>query len=90
MTGVQTCALPISVGCKRELGTLILDNCENIKVSLSKPKTLIRVVAHGDDLYIAIERMKLNKKHFENSKPHKRPFFYPGSMNPKLARWATM
>lgn len=75
-----------TVGCERELGTLILDNCENIKVSLSKPKTLIRVVAHGDDLYIAIERMKLNKKHFENSKPHKRPFFYPGSMNPKLAR----
>ena len=28
----------------------------------------------------------MNKKHFEESKPHKRPFFYPGSMNPKLAR----
>ena len=29
---------------------------------------------------------KLDKKHFEDIKPHKRPFFYPGSMSPKLAR----
>ena len=75
-----------TVDCERRIGTLILDNSENIKVNLSKPKSLVRVVAHGNDLYISIERMKLNKKHFEDSKPHKRPFFYPGSMNPKLAR----
>ena len=75
-----------TVGYERKLGTLILDNCDNIKVNLTKPKTLIRVVAFENDLYVAIERIKLNKKHFEESKPHKRPFFYPGSMNPKLAR----
>lgn len=75
-----------TVATEREIGTLILDNSENIKVNLSKPKTLIRVAAFKNDLYIAIERIKLNKKHFEESKPHKRPFFYPGSMNPKLAR----
>ena len=75
-----------TVGWERELGTLILNNSKNIKVNLSNPKTLIRVAAHGEKLYIAIERIKLNKKHFEESKPHKRPFFYPGSMNPKLAR----
>ncbi|WP_458453722.1 TIGR01177 family methyltransferase [Methanobrevibacter sp.] len=75
-----------TVGEERRLGTLILDNCDDIKVNLSKPKSLIRVAAFGDDLFIGIERIKLNKKHFEESKPHKRPFFYPGSMNPKLAR----
>ena len=75
-----------TVGYERKLGTLILDNCDNIKVNLSKPKTLVRVAAFGDNLYVGIERIKLNKKHFEDSKPHKRPFFYPGSMNPKLAR----
>ena len=75
-----------TVGYERKLGRLILDNSENIKVNLSKPDSLIRVAACGDDLFIAIERIKLNKKHFEESKPHKRPFFYPGSMNPKLAR----
>ena len=75
-----------TVGYERKLGTLILDNSQNFKVNLSKPKTLVRVVAHDNDLFVGIERIKLDKKHFEDSKPHKRPFFYPGSMNPKLAR----
>ncbi|WP_458405761.1 TIGR01177 family methyltransferase [Methanobrevibacter sp.] len=75
-----------TVGEERHLGTLILDNCDNIKVNLSKPQSLIRVAAFDENLFIGIERIKLNKKHFEKSKPHKRPFFYPGSMNPKLAR----
>ncbi len=75
-----------TVGYERKLGTLILDNCSNIKVNLSKPDSLIRVAAFNDELFIGIERIKLDKKHFEDSKPHKRPFFYPGSMNPKLAR----
>lgn len=75
-----------TVGTERKAGSLILSNCDDIKVNLSKPKTLIRVVVFQNEFYIAIERFKLNKKHFEDSKPHKRPFFYPGSMSPKLAR----
>ena len=75
-----------TVGYERRSGTLILENCEDIKVNLTKPKTLIRIVAFENEFYVAIERIKLNKKHFEDSKPHKRPFFYPGSMSPKLAR----
>ena len=75
-----------TVGFERKIGSLILANCDDIKVNLTKPKSLIRVVAYGNDIFVAIERIKLNKKHFEDSKPHKRPFFHPGSMNPKLAR----
>ena len=75
-----------TVAYERKIGSLILENCDNIKVNLSKPKSLVRIVAFGDIIFIAIEKIKLNKKHFEESKPHKRPFFYPGSMSPKLAR----
>lgn len=75
-----------TVATERKIGALILDGCNDIKVNLSKPKSLVRVIAFQDELFVAIERIKLNKKHFEESKPHKRPFFYPGSMNPKLAR----
>ncbi|WP_407415424.1 TIGR01177 family methyltransferase [Methanobrevibacter sp.] len=75
-----------TVGYERQAGTLILENCSDIKVNLTKPKTLIRIAAYENEFYVAIERIKLNKKHFEDSKPHKRPFFYPGSMSPKLAR----
>ena len=75
-----------TVATERKAGSLILENCDDIKVNLTKPKSLVRIVAFEDKFFIAIERIKLNKKHFEESKPHKRPFFYPGSMNPKLAR----
>ena len=75
-----------TVATERKMGSLILENCNDIKVNLNKPKSLIRVVAFKDIVYVAIERIRLNKKHFEETKPHKRPFFYPGSMSPKLAR----
>jgi len=75
-----------TVATERKAGSIILENCNNIKVNLTKPKSLVRIVAFENTLYIAIEKIKLNKKHFEDSKPHKRPFFYPGSMSPKLAR----
>ena len=75
-----------TVATERKAGSLILENCDNIKVKLKEPKSLVRVVAYENAVYIAIEKIKLNKKHFEDSKPHKRPFFYPGSMSPKLAR----
>lgn len=75
-----------TVAYERKIGSLILENCDDIKVNLKKPKSLIRIVAFENIIYVAIEKIKLNKKHFEESKPHKRPFFYPGSMSPKLAR----
>ena len=75
-----------TVGTERKVGSLVLSNCDNIKVKLKQPDSLVRLVAFENDVYVAIEKIKLNKKHFEDSKPHKRPFFYPGSMSPKLAR----
>ena len=75
-----------TVATERKAGALILDNCNGIKVKLREPNSLVRMVASKNDIYIAIEKFKLNKKHFVESKPHKRPFFYPGSMSPKLAR----
>lgn len=75
-----------TVGTERKVGSLILSNYGDIKVKLRQPNSLVRLVAFENDVYVAIEKIKLNKKHFEDSKPHKRPFFYPGSMSPKLAR----
>ena len=34
-----------TVAMERKVGTLILNNCENIKVKLMEPKTLIRIAA---------------------------------------------
>ena len=75
-----------TVAFERNAGALILEKCYNIKVRLKNPKSLVRLVAFKEMIYIAIEKYHLDKKHFEDIKPHKRPFFYPGSMSPKLAR----
>jgi len=58
----------------------------DFKVNLKNPNSFIRVVATKNEVFVAYEKFKLNKKHFQSIKPHKRPFFFPGSMSPKLAR----
>ena len=75
-----------TVAYERKAGSLILEKCDGIKVKLNNPNSLVRLVAFEDIIYVAIEKYHLDKKHFEDIKPHKRPFFYPGSMSPKLAR----
>ena len=74
-----------SVKAERRLGQLVVDNWD-VKVNLTKAKTLIRVISFKDKIFITDEFYRLNKKHFQDLKPHKRPFFHPGSMSPKLAR----
>ena len=75
-----------TLAIERRLGHLIKSQNSNFKVNLENPNSFIRVIVSKKRIFIAIEGFKLNKKHFYNIKPHKRPFFYPGSMSPKLAR----
>lgn len=72
---------------EKKFGALIKAQAgEEIKVKLEKPSTFIRVMVVGSRVLIGKRETKIDKKHFFNLKPHKRPFFYPGSMSPKLAR----
>ncbi|HMK54820.1 MAG TPA: TIGR01177 family methyltransferase [Methanobacteriaceae archaeon] len=57
-----------------------------LPVDLNNPRTFIRTVVTGDKILIGHRISSISKKHFFELKPHKRPFFYPGSMHPKLAR----
>ena len=75
-----------TVATERKIGGLILNNTDGISVNLSGPKSFIRVVAYKNNLYLCYGKYQLNKKYFEEMKPHKRPFFHPGCMSPKLAR----
>lgn len=72
--------------CERHIGSIILNNSNNIKVNLSNPGTKVRLIIYKNDVYICKEDYVLNKKYFQDFKPHKRPFFHPGCMSPKLAR----
>ena len=74
-------AMEIQIGgiIKRLLG-------EKAKVNLENPETFLRTIVIDDRIFISERLIKRSKKHYYELKPHKRPFFYPGSMSPKLAR----
>lgn len=74
-------AMEIELGgiIKKELG-------DKAKVNLENPDTFLRIIVLDDSTLVSKQLVKRSKKHYNDLKPHKRPFFYPGSMSPKLAR----
>jgi tRNA (guanine10-N2)-dimethyltransferase len=69
-----------------EIGGTINKMVEGSTVNLKDPECFLRLI-YLDGIVLVTQRLlKIDKKHFNNFKPHKRPFFYPGSMSPKLAR----
>jgi len=74
-------AMEIKMGAmiKRSLG-------DEGKVNLENPETFLRTIVLDNVIFVCERLIKRAKKHYYALKPHKRPFFYPGSMSPKLAR----
>ncbi len=69
-----------------EIGGLINNSIEGAKVNLKDPSSFLRLIFINGKIFVTERLFRIEKKHFYNLKPHKRPFFYPGSMSPKLAR----
>ncbi|MBE6485216.1 MAG: methyltransferase domain-containing protein [Methanosphaera stadtmanae] len=76
----QDCQMPVS-----------LDNAAHtIKLVYTNPKTITnefkeeRVVGYNKVIITEL-LIEQDKRHFFDNKPHKRPYFHPGSMSPKLA-----
>lgn len=69
-----------------EIGGIIKSQVPNVNVNLRDPSNFLRIIYTSDKVFVTERIFKVEKKHFHNLKPHKRPFFYPGSMSPKLAR----
>lgn len=76
----QDCQMPVS-----------LDNAvHTIKLVYTDPKTVTnefkeeRVVGYNKVIITEL-LIEQDKRHFFDNKPHKRPYFHPGSMSPKLA-----
>ena len=72
---------------EKEIGGLIKDKLgSRAKINLENPDKFLRTVLINNSAFMGFRIVKISKKHFFEKKPHKRPFFYPGSMSPKLAR----
>ncbi len=72
---------------EKEIGGLIKDKLgDRARINLENPNIFLRTVLIDNFAFMGLRIAKISKKHFFELKPHKRPFFYPGSMSPKLAR----
>ncbi len=72
---------------EKAIGGIIREKTgDKFKVNLEDPGIFIRTILMDDKAFLGLRIIKIPKKHFFDLKPHKRPFFYPGSMSPKLAR----
>lgn len=71
---------------EHEIGGTINSMVKGSKVNLKDPECFLRLIYLDGIIFVTQRISKIDKKHFNNFKPHKRPFFYPGSMSPKLAR----
>jgi len=69
-----------------DVGGIINSMVKGAKVNLKDPTNFFRLIYIDGKILITERLFRIDKKHFYNLKPHKRPFFYPGSMSPKLAR----
>ncbi len=70
-----------------EIGGIINSSVgEKARVNLENPSIFIRIILSDGKAIIGRRIGEISKQHFYKLKPHKRPFFYPGSMSPKLAR----
>ncbi len=80
-SGINTLKLEQDIGglIKNKLG-------DRAKINLENPNIFLRTVLIDNLAFMGPRIVKISKKHFFELKPHKRPFFYPGSMSPKLAR----
>jgi len=67
----------------RKLGALIA--ARGFKVNLSGPDTIVRAYC-GEKLYAGIRTRYFDPKDFEIRKAHRRPFFRPISLHPRLSR----
>lgn len=72
---------------EKTIGGIIKEKTgDKFRVNLEDPEIFIRTILIDDNAFLGLRILKIPKKHFFDLKPHKRPFFYPGSMSPKLAR----
>ena len=69
-----------------ELGGIINNLVEDVRVNLEDPSSFIRVIFIDNKILVTERLFKIDKKHFYNLKPHKRPFFYPGIHESKTCK----
>lgn len=75
-----------TVKFEKKIGQIILEKVKHSKVDLDNPDVCFFGVMTDSVLIFGIKLIETQYKRFIKREPSKRPFFYPTTMSPKLAR----
>lgn len=81
MRGGRRDLSPIDV--EREIGSVLVD--AGGTVDLESPERKFRAVLSREELFVGEELLELDRS-FAGKRPHQRPFFHPGAVEPVTAR----
>lgn len=56
------------------------------KADLGRPEIKLRAIITGEQVVFGLELAKIDRRSFEERRPHLKPFFHPGALMPRIAR----
>lgn len=74
-----------SVALEKRLGSIILEKTRNVKVNLENPDVVLKAVI-ADNFYFGFKKFEVNRGAYDLRRPRYRPFFHPGSLEPRVCR----
>ena len=77
-------AAPAADAVEREVGRILFQR--GYRADLAKPEMVLRAVITTGKIVLGREAARTDRSSFEARRPHKKPFFHPGVLMPRMAR----
>jgi tRNA (guanine10-N2)-dimethyltransferase len=74
-----------SLELERRLGAMVLERTKKTKVDLRNPHVVLRGILTRS-FYLGIRSFEVNRGAYDLRRPRYRPFFHPGSLEPRICR----
>ncbi len=74
-----------SLELERRLGAMVLQRVKDTKVDLEGPEVVLRGVL-AKSFYFGVKAFEVNRGAYDLRRPRYRPFFHPGSLEPRVCR----
>lgn len=74
-----------SIDLERKIGAIILNKTKNVKVDLRNPDIVLRGILTSS-FYFGVRKFQVNRGAYDLRRPRYRPFFHPGSLEPRICR----
>jgi len=70
----------------RKIGGLVLSRCRGCKVDVGSPDVVLRIIVSEGIAVVGVRLAILDLKPLLARRPHLKPFYHPGALDPRLSR----